>query len=304
MDYTATALLASIRRRGALPSATSVGTADADLLSIANEELQSWLVPLVLSLREDYLLVRETQSTVASQSEYRIPKRAVGMKLREVEIVTSTSIRNLTRIEADGLEDWPTSNGTPTAFYLRGNHVVLVPTPATTETLRLSYFLRPSEITATAADYETITAVNTSTNTITVADTTGLTGSVDLVSSTGMDVLSVAASNNGTFTGTTLAFDALPVGLAVGDYVCVADKSPVPNVPADFHPLLAQRVAVKVLESTGMQGKHELASRQLSEMEESLRQTYAPRVDGEVKICAPDSYGLMGGTSVLNNWWD
>jgi hypothetical protein len=297
VNYTASALLASIRRRGALPTATAVGCADADLLSVANEELQSYLAPLILDLREEYFAFRSTLTTAAGTAEYRIPSRAIGAKLREVEILaTGGEVRNLELISLDELEEWPQSGqGTPGAFYLRGNSVALVPTPSAAETLRLTYFLRPSEVTATAGNYATIATLSGST--ITTSGAHGFTTATvcDFVKAQSpFEILSIDATP-AVASGSDLEFASVPSDLAVGDYVCKAELSPVPQLPADFQPLLAQRVAMKVLESLGLSGKHELAARRLVEMEEQLRRTFAPRVDGEPKICAPNSFGLMGG---------
>lgn len=312
MDYTTTALLASIRRRAALPAAVNAGTQDSDLLALANEELQNWLVPNVMQLREDYFLFRHLRTMTPGTSEYRIPARAVGQKLRELDVVQSDGcIRNLTRIEPDELEEWNSdSQGRPEGFYLRGSYVTLVPTPSEAESLRFTFFIRPGELVATTA-VRAITNIDTGTGDITVASTIPgaftTAARYDLVAGTsGFEHLAIDLTASAAASSTvTFAAADLPSGLAVGDYVCLAEQSPFPQVPADFHPLLAQRVGVKKLESLGLKEKLAAAKADLRDMLELLRVVYAPRVDGEAKIVSPGVGGLMGGTSwAWSREWD
>jgi hypothetical protein len=308
VDYTTTALLASVRRRAMLPSSSATGTADADLLAIANEELQAWLVPLLLAAKSRHLVRRYTVSTAASTAAYRIPSRSVLSNVAEAEVVTSSgAIRNLVQYDLSDKEDLPHENGTPGGFYLEGQNIYLVPTPGSAETLRLSYYIRPNELVATSA-VATISAINTGTGALTTSASVPVTFSTsqryDLVAakssfeSLAIDLTASVAS------GTTVTFSAsdLPSGLAVGDYICLAEQSPVAQVPADLHPLLAQRTAVKILEALGDFEGMTRAQRALDELAEAARQTLAPRVDGETRVVAPGSSGLMGGTPYGYDW--
>lgn len=279
-----------------LPSASAAGVADSDLLAFANEELQSWLVPLLLNARGDYLVFRDTQSTVAGTAAYRLPKRAVAGRVREVEIITaSNAVRNLVQVSPDELEDWPTDTGTPSAFYLLNNAVMLVPTPSSVETLRISYYIRPNELTNTASDYATIATIG-ALNALTTSAAHGFTTStvLDLVkANSAFEHLSIAV-NASSASGSNISFTTLPTDIAVGDYICKAEKSPVPQIPAELHPILAQRVVVTLLQQAGDLDAMGAAMRQLDEMAEAMRQLLSPRVDGESRIVAPGSTGLMG----------
>src|SRR5690606_8653031 len=79
--------------------------------------------------------------------------------------------------------------------------------------------------------------------------------------------------------GTTIEFSSLPDELAVGDYVCLAGESPVPQIPVEFHALLAQEVVVKVLEALGKSTKD--AKDDLKTLKENLPNLITPRVQGE-----------------------
>lgn len=251
-DYTTAGLLAGIRRRAMLPSATATGTADADLLALANEELWLRLAAAILSVREDYL-VTYTDTTISGVT-YRVPSRSVGQTLREAELIDSAgNALHLTRLRPEQVSQYSGSGSSPFAYYLRGTgYLVLVPSASTSyTTLRMWFPLRPSELTDAAADFKAITAINTTTNTVTLNSSTGLTSAIDFVAGKpGFDVLGADLTATGS-TATTLTFSSLPTGLAIGDYVCVAGKSPVPTIPLEFHSILEQRVAIAVCKAIG-----------------------------------------------------
>lgn len=82
-------LLTDVRRSGMLPDSAPSGVSDADILAAASKEMWSRLVPLVLSVREEFYVQQSTQALVANQQLYRIPPRAIGTKLRDVYLVQS-----------------------------------------------------------------------------------------------------------------------------------------------------------------------------------------------------------------------
>ena len=49
--------------------------------------------------------------------------------------------------------------------------------------------------------------------------------------------------------GTTITMTSLPDGLEVGDWLCLAEESPVPMVPDEMHPVLVQSALVAALSS-------------------------------------------------------
>lgn len=304
MDYTHVALLASVRRLAAMPTATATGSASADLLAHANEILQSEVVPFIQELREDYFFQQKSQTVAAGTAAYRIPSRASGGKLRDVQMKNAAGeYRSLTRIQYDDLEQYEAgTNGTPESFYMRGNYVVLVPTPSGTgETLEIPYLIRPNELVSTA--YGTITAIDTGTRVITYSETGTFapttSSTVDLIAASSgfesltIDVVPTAADT----TANTITVSAanLPADLAVGDYICTAQQSPVPQVPAEFHPLLYTKTARRMAETLGNQGRVAYLAAREGQLTDQIRRTFTPRIEGEVKVVGAGPYGLLGG---------
>ena len=292
---TGTTLISSIRRRASIPSTAVTGSADADLLAYATEEMQLHMTAELMEVREEYF-ARDSDSTIGSSTSFRIPDRAIGGKLRDVQLLDSAGavILTLTRTEPERLEDYDTQ---PLyAFTVKGQNILLPQGSTTTATsIRLGYYARPNELTITAADWATVLSVSGNVITTTAAHGFTTSSSLDLVKSTpGFEHQFLSSVPTAT-TSTTLTFASLSgLSIVANDYVCVAEKSPVPQIPAELHPLLAQRVAVKYLEAEGDRDGLTVAQRKLEEMEEAASTLISPRVDGAVQKIV-NRHGAVGG---------
>lgn len=280
MAWTTTDLIASVKRRSGMPAAQASFT-NAEVLAIANEEMGSYIVPLVLKQREDYWLAHDEQPLVDGTATYPIPTRCVGGKLREVLLLdTERRAHNITRVSPSDLE------GAESGFYVDGDALTIIPDNADTawsnyETLRMSYFRRPSQLVETSAA-GVITDLDATTVTLaSVPAAFSGQDSWDLVSARspftvrGADQPGVLAGSVITFTG------GVPSNVLVGDYVCLPDQSPVPQLPAELHGLLAQKVACRILAAKQMNEKLKGAELELERMERDSIALISPRVDGE-----------------------
>lgn len=281
--FTSTELLASLKRRGLIPTSAN-SFAASDFFKIVDDETQTYVLPILMSVREEFLVAYDDVTIVSGTSDYNIPERAVGSKLREVAVADGNGgFLSLSRIELDNVSDFNAVSGATNSFYLRGNKVVLVGTP-TAGTLRLYYYQRPNRVVATTAVGE-ITALNTVTGVLTLsmaAPTTFTVGvTYDLVrGKSGFDTqakdltpTAVGASS------ITFAAANLPTGLAVGDYVCLAQETPIAQVPVELHPLLAERVTATVLHALGDE-KAGAAYKVAEDMEKRILKLLTQRTEG------------------------
>lgn len=287
--YTTTDLIASIKANASIPTSQNLFQA-ADFLRFANHEMQINLVPLVMSAREEYFVADYNHSVTANQSSYQIPTRAIGGKLRDVQFISGTDISSLPRLEPELISS--TVNGRE-GFYLQANNVVLSPTPTVTDgTLRLKHFRRPGTLVATSACGQ-ITDIDSGTNSVTISSTpsTFTTGvEVDFIrNKPGFDSLAIDQAISGV-SGTTISFSSLPSDLAVGDWIALATESPIPQLPVELHPVLAQAVAVKCILAQGK--KAEAEQMRLKEMKEAALLLLTPRIDGEPRKIT-NQYGLL-----------
>lgn len=296
MAWTTTELLASIKRRTGMPAASAAYT-DTEILTLADEELRAYVVPFILRQREEYFLWHDEQPITDDVYTYPIPSRAIGGKLREVVLLDSNrNPKNVPRLDPGDL------TSQQFGFYVDGDAITFVTSETVAswtyyETLRLSYYLRPSQLVATTA-VAPVASINTGAGTVTLTSPPGaFTGHTtwDVVSAT-PHFTRRAADEPGTLSGATLAFTGgVPSNVAVGDWVCLPDQTPVPNIPAELHGMLAQKAANRILSDKQLFDKLKAGEVELERLERDLVSIIAPRVDGEApRLVARNSlYRLM-----------
>jgi len=199
---------------------------------------------MMLKLNEEFFL-QSKDFTITQGGTYRIPRRAVGAKIRDLKKVDSSG--NYSSIDRLFEEDRPKSQS---GFYMLRNSVELS-IDFSSGTLRMSYLARPNTLVATSACGQ-ITSINTGTNQVVISSTPSTFATntvVDLIQNNNPYDLLAMDSTLTAVSGTTLSFASLPTDLAVGDWVCLATESPVPMIPEEMHPVLIQSALVKCLSS-------------------------------------------------------
>ena len=297
IDYTATGLIAAILRKALLPN-TAETLASADYFALMDEEIRTYIVPLVMSAHEEYYvttLVPDLTIT-PSQDTYPIPYRAMGDKLRLVQISLGGS-NNSTfvpcpRIEPERAYNYALS-GSVDGYVLEGNNLVMVPPTSTGGIMRIKYFLRPGQVVDSSACAQ-ITSINTGTNTITCSGglpttfTSGIT--YDLIKGTpgfdtaGMDLVGTVSGNNITFSSLPSSTLGQGASLAVGDWVALAGQSPIPQVPYELFPLLSQAVVCAALEALGDKANLAVAQQKRDRLEMKLLTMLEPRTEGSPRV--------------------
>lgn len=286
MAYTTSDLLTSIHNRGNIPSTTNDTNVNSsnNLLNIATEQLHTKLYPIIQSTREEFYVTRKDFTITASQNEYVIPSRASGLVLRDVQLVTGTDVQSLGIIDSEYVTT--TASGNVSGYYLEHNKIILYPTPAsTTGTLRVRYYLRPSRLTITS-NCGQISSIDTVTNQVVVSaiPSTWASGtSLDFVQASA-PYANLAIDQAATVvSGTTITFASLPSTLAVGDWLAPAEYSPIPQLPYEFHAILAQLTVCKVLEAMGDREGATLAFKDVQTDLENMLKLVTPRNQGERK---------------------
>lgn len=274
--YLSEYLIEAIRRAARLPL-TDATFETWELLAMADEQIAGYLAPFVLGLAEDHLTAY-SDTVITSSDTYRPPARA--MKLREVQFLKDGKPYDVPRIalEAVPYADW--------GFYFVGNTLRLVnPSSFVGVTLRQHYHLRPSKLIASSgAGY--VSSVDRGTGVVTLATTSPVVSGtyVDLVRGVppfevmAADVLASPVNVN----DVTLPAASIPAAWGeAGDIVVRAGESPAPQIPADLFALLAQSVAVKILDGNGESDAYERAKVEKEQLEASARVLVQARVEGE-----------------------
>jgi len=291
--YTTQSLIDSIKARGLIPTSQSTFTND-DFLRFGTEEIQVGMLPMLISVREEFFVKHDDQSIIALQEYYPIQDRAVSRMLRDVlqsnqnPIQPRSELQVLARMEPEQIH-WQRNVARSTndfMYYFRDDSVALSPPPRTTQgTLRLVYHRRPSNLVMPASAAK-ITSIDSTTQ-VTVSNVPSTftdSSVVDLVDAKGGfatlgDDLALSSVTDPTI---TFAAD-LPTDLKVGDYIALAGETPIPQIPLELQPVLSQRVVVKCLEALGDTNGVQVAQAKLMEIEKAAMTLISPRDKGTAK---------------------
>lgn len=290
--YTADELIVATRRRAGLPDTEVAGADDATVLQHINEELLTRFVPLVLKAHEGYFDTRQRMTLSSGTTRYRIPSRAIGQRLTHLQYVNSDGeyheVERITRSRIPYFDNVLSSIETPPAFYIEGNHIVLIGN-SLSGYLEVIYPMRPGQL-VLVAEARVVQSVDTSTNTITLTSNvpSGWTdgnlfdvhspesGSElrcwDLTStSIGSNTIQVSEDIDGSTLGT--------FAVVAGDYLCLAEEAALPALPRELHPSLAQAAAIRVCESIGDDAGKLRAESTLAQMIGGVPQLIDQRVE-------------------------
>jgi len=294
VDYTSSGLVTSIQRRITLPDAQNLYSPD-DLIAFMGDELSSTIIPLIHSVQQEYWVYKIDVPLVQNQTNYTIPIRGITNGLRLVTLLDTNGNEIeylLLRPEnTASAYNWlsPFSTSTLYGFYLENDHIVMFPNSVVTNpvnTIRFRIERQPSQLCSVteAAQITSISGQVVGVNNIPTDWTTSLT--YDLINgqpqfqSKGDDFV-VSNLNIGasliTFTTT------LPTNLAIGDWISVANTSPIPQIPYQCFPYLAQSVANLAMAGMADSGPYQDGVRKEALMKEDLLKLMQPRDMGNVQ---------------------
>lgn len=294
-------LVASAYRKCLAPNAPGA-IQPGDVITMLDEELHSTLSPLVQAAQEEYWVQNIDQAIIANVYDYTIPQRASFANWRDVVFVDSVGNEiNLTNLSPEYLKLTFPAGGNPPlyvfGFILQNDKIRLWPPNGgvpTQYTLRMKIKRRPNNLTSTD-NCAQVTNINTTTKVVTCTTvptdwTTALT--IDVIPNhpqfTALQedgtVTAITTGASGTITFTTLPTDSQGnYTMAVGDWICPATMSPIPQIPYDMFPLLAQRGALRILESLGDTQNLQIAERRAQDMAVDFARTVSPRIEGTTK---------------------
>lgn len=175
LAFTSNTLINSVKIRAQIPTNQVTFRLD-DFLQLANEELVIGIIPTILQLHEDHYLYEELIPLVDNVSNYPVPYRAMGNKLRNVKFQDNNgSIFELVRIDEDRRTDFGNTTVQTTSglryYYMQGNEIVLWPrlSGLGTGSLLVNYYLRPNML-VNENRAGLITSINRATGAITIDD--------------------------------------------------------------------------------------------------------------------------------------
>jgi hypothetical protein len=291
VSYTTTKFLADVKRLGHFPTNQDTFQ-DSDLLALGDYELQTYILPMLVKVRENYLL--KSQDYAAGAEDLLIPDRAIGGKLADLQLIVGANIEHLKYLEISQLDSTIGSPVCAFAFTIQDNRIEVIPSPSM-GFVRAYFYCRPGKL-VTTTECAQILSVDTALNqvvvsslpsTITTSTVVDFIQNVSGFSIMAMDqTVSLAAS-------TTLTFASLPDGLAAGDWIALAGESPIPQIPVELQPLLVQATVVKIYEIQGYLDKMNVAAKKLEKMTNDLMTLITPRVAEAPKVINAPPNGIL-----------
>lgn len=300
--YNSETLINSVKRRISIPTNQNTYT-DEDILAFADEELMLSVVPAIMTLHEDYLLFQEDTPINANQSEYKIPYRAVGNKLYDLQFVDTNG--NILPMSRTTVADRPNYNGFYTtnlaySYFVQNNRIGLLPTnqgPGAGN-LRFVYYIRPSSL-VFSKEVSVITNIDRNTGIIlvnAVPDTFGTDTKLDMYEfnspHTIMEIDIYPTAVNASNKSITFNTDDIPDALAIGDHIALAEHCCIPQIPSDLHVFLAQKTAERILEAQGDLEGLKMAQAKSAEMEVRAGTIIDNRVE-ESPTKLTNRYGIL-----------
>ncbi len=304
MTTTTDEFIEGIKARITMPASQSLLDNPA-ILAMADKVITGHIAPILVSLRQDYFVTDSEVATVASQASYDIPYRALGRGLRDLKIIDSNgTTRDVALVT---IEDAHRYSATTTvhSFYFKGDKIVLISTPTDAlASIQFWFENPPQKMVETSAALE-VSAIDTATGIVTfssaVPSAMVIGTLVDFVkgkqgnSTMGMDVAITAVATP----TLTFATTDLPDDLAVGDWVTLAQTSPVVQLPADCVPLLESRTGQRILRALGDYEAANAMNDEIKDEEKNLKMTLEPRIQGEPKVIL-NRDGLLRGRKAFS----
>lgn len=302
MSRTADELLEGIKVRISMVTSQALLQED-EILGFADKIIESRIVPLIMRSGGDFLVATYDQDLVASQVEYPIHYRSVGRTVREAQILDTDDnvVSDLPIVPLEDAYRYQQSTGGSWVCYFKGDKIVIAPPPetGTTDQLRQFYYLKPSRLIESTSARQ-VTAITSTTVTLSGddlpddMDTVG--DEVDFIQQdSGCSLLAMdKAITNTAGQVLTFATGAIPTGLAVGDWVAPATKSPMIMLPDECFDLLEAMAAQRCLiAKSDFEGARELKE-DIDGARKDLVDLLQPRLKGE-PMPIVNERGLMRG---------
>jgi len=282
--YDSSYLIAQVKRRGSIPTSQQLFT-EAKLLLMLDDELKTRIIPLMMSVREEWFLENIDYTADGTTTTYPIPSDAVGQKLSTVSLWNTTGnngalrmVDQMPRLDPNSLYD------ANYGFYVQNNNVIFYPETVTNGmTIRLAYFKRVDDLVSTS-DAEQVEAIASNTiDTVSTPPATFAIGTTLQVVSQSSPFKVVFTSEITNVVGSTITFADTVTNVTVGDWLCLVGETVFPSIPIELIPILCQAVVVKCLEALGDNEGMQSAAANYQQMELGAKITLSPRVDGSVK---------------------
>jgi hypothetical protein len=301
MAKTGEQVLVGIKRRITIPQSQPL-LLNEDILAIVDDVIKSRLVPVLVSLRQDFFVTTKNETITKDVDSYSIPSRAVGRTLRDLKKVSSSG--NKLDITLVGVEDehFSALSGSPSQFFFKGDKVVLRPIPISTgEILEMWYEIMPSSMTTTDKCGKIINISGNNVSVQQLPTTLKINEKADIVDSTPGHSCKLIDAQMTNITSNVIHFTSLPSTVKVGDYVCPAGFSPYVQLPDECYPYVETESCYRILQSISDYEGAKFLQSDIDVELKNLKMLMEPRISGEGTKIIP-RVGLARGARSRWKW--
>lgn len=283
IDYTIDALIDNIKIISSVPSSQNLFSKDK-FIKLANNQLFSKMVPYIMSFRSDYFLTeKEMKLSSLEDGTFKLPIDSIGLKLKDIyiqDVKTPLPYLSISEIKHTNRK----------GYYIKGNEVVInrYQDINSDYTLKISYYRRPNYLVSSSVCGKVQSIIPGSNQLVLNLFPNYSVGTklCCISSEPGFDIK---------YTDTSLlAIDGFTITLEdiskiqVGDWVCLDNTSPIPQIPVETMPLFEQMIVIKIMEAMNDRHGLENAKADFQDMEKQVRMTLFPRVDDSYKKVLPN----------------
>jgi hypothetical protein len=276
-----------------------------------DNELSLGVVPLLKKTQQNYFVMNVDVTIVNGKSAYTMPTRAVGNALRDVVLLDASGNEvALNNLEREYIKVQFPFNFVPSIWsfgqYLTANEVNLYNTLIQSYTaykLRFITERRPGGLTL-SSNCGQIQVITGNILTLSYVDPTWTTGTTFDIINPLPPFQSIADDATITLiSGFQVTLTTVPSGLAVGQWVCPAMLSCIPQIPYEFFPLLTERTVATIAEAMDMSQLLASSKAKIQEFEANAAALARPRVTGSPKlIISSNAFNRNGFGSVSGGW--
>lgn len=286
--------------------ATNQITVDtSQLIALLNSIIQLDLVGMIDSTNGEYFIRTIDVPIVPNQSSYRIPYRAMGRMLRDLKFHDTDPgnerWQNMILIDINDLQFYQVGYKNYAGYYFKSDSVVIVPPVSSdvsaTANLQMWYKLKPN-YPCLMQDAAQVISVSGNVVTVNTVPTTMTNGTlIDFIQGVeGCDIYSFDQSiTNAGVNTLTFATGVIPTDLTAGDWISIAQTSPVVNfIPDEARGLIENMTGQLLLNSVGdVDGANTFSSR-IEAQKTALLKMVEPRTDGNAQVIL-NRYSLARG---------
>jgi len=284
---------------------------DSTLLELANDEIQSSILPWLFSLREDYLIsTEEYDLTTIENGVIDFPQYSSGRTLKDLWVSEDQkAYRPLQRIGLD--EAWRFNENeidVPHAFSVQGDRIYLHRKPSvnTVGVLRLYYHVLPNTLVGVSRGITIASVSGDDTLTVDAVPTFMSSGvNLDIIYNTPDYQVFLRGQTIASTTSTTITFAGYSptntladAGYASGLILCVSGETIETPLPVEVNQLLIQAVIIRVLESMNAPQQLSLALERFARLKTQLRDILTPRSENRLLKFRP-TYPFLRNQRVL-----